>query len=275
MEEQQIQKEQKQKGKKSATLLLLLILLVTITVGFAVLSTTLYIKGSSAIAGGSWCVGPQCDETCTDAENPRCGIIECGDAQHPITCDIKDCKTHPDHCTCTDGKCAPDPIDCTTNPEKCTKPNCTPSDTETCVCPSATADPTYDRTKCIAEPQVWLDGETIYFDHTLEKPGDLFTFTTKYSNGGTLDAKVTGTNQALENTTAANYMTYGVTYEDGTAVAQDQSLNAGSSVKFKVTVAYKDNAPLPSEADLAAINVPNATGRNGAYSQFHVTYGQK
>ena len=270
MEEQQIQKEQKQKGKKSATLLLLLILLVTITVGFAVLSTTLYIKGSSAIAGGSWCVGPQCDETCTDAENPSCGIIECP-ANQP--CDIKDCKTHPDHCTCTDGKCAPDPIDCTTNPEKCTKPNCTPDPTtgETCECPTTG----YDKTKCIPEPQIWLDGDTVYFDHTLEKPGDLFTFTTKYSNGGTLDAKVTGTNQALENTTAANYMTYGVTYEDGTAVAADQVLSAGSSVKFKVNVKYKDDAPLPSEADLAAINVPNATGRNGAYSQFHVTYGQK
>ena len=70
-------------------------------------------------------------------------------------------------------------------------------------------------------------------------------------------------------------MTYGVTYKNGSAVAVGNELLAGATAEFKVTVTYKDDAPLPSEEDLAAINVANETGRNGAYSQFQVTYGQK
>lgn len=262
--------EQKQRGRKSATLLLLLILLVTITVGFAVLSTTLAIKGSSSIKGDTtWCVGPECNSQCKDAENPACGIIECPDEEN---CQIIDCNEHEDHCTCANGMCAPDPIDCDTTPAKCMKPNCTVTATETCVCTDNATQ------KCIPDPQLWMDGNTVYFEHTLQKPGDVFTFKTKYTNGGTLDAEVesVSSNPGFTSTTAKKFMTYAVAYDNDTAIAAGQALNAGDSVKYKVTVSYRsDVEELPTAAELAEINGTNTIGRNGAYSSFEVNYKQK
>ena len=261
---EQISQEQSQRGRKSATLLLLLILLVTITVGFAVLSTSLNIKGSSAIAGGNdWCVGPQCNEQCTDAENPTCGIITCPEEEK---CIISDCNTHPDHCTCdqSTGMCTPRPVDCTQEPDK--------SDSTKCKCNASTG-------VCIENPEIWMVGDTIYFHHTLEKPGDVFTFNTKYTNGGSIDAKVqsftaNGTN--FENTTARKFLTYAVTYSDDTAITANDELAAGAAATYKVTVAYKsDIDALPTTEELAEINQSNATGYAGAYSSFQVTYQQK
>ena len=40
--------------KKKFNLIFLLVILLSVTVGFALLSTTLFIKGSSGIKGGSW-----------------------------------------------------------------------------------------------------------------------------------------------------------------------------------------------------------------------------
>ena len=268
MENQEQLKEQKQRGRKSASLLLLLILLVTITVGFAVLSTTLAIKGSSTIKGGTaWCVGPQCDDQCEDAENPSCGIIVCPASED---CEIVDCNTHPDHCTCdsVSNTCTPDPIDCSVTPEKCKKPNCTVTATEDCVC-------TASDTNCTPNPLIWMDGDTIYFDHTLEKPGDVFTFNAKYANTGDIDAKVKNLNKTEMNSTAQQYMTYSVTYDDDSAIAVGNELAAGASTYYKVTVAYKSTVTeLPDAATLALIN-ETASGRHGAYSSFEVNYEQK
>ena len=47
--------EQSRRAKKSASLLLLLILLVTVTVGFALLSTSLNIRGNSKRWKGCRC----------------------------------------------------------------------------------------------------------------------------------------------------------------------------------------------------------------------------
>ena len=275
MESKQIeqnQNEQKQRGRKSATLLLLLILLVTVTVGFAVLSTTLNIRGTSKIAGGGeWCVGPECDDTCHDAENKSCGIITCPEGEK---CDIVDCNAHPDHCTCdaTTEVCTPAPIDCDTTPAKCTKPNCTVTETETCACTDNSTQ------NCIPNPQIWMNGNTVYFDHTLEKPGDVFTFNTKYSNGGNIDAKVTNVSKSFLNTTAQKFMTYDVTYDDDSAINQNDELAAGATATYKVTVAYKSTVTvLPTPEELEAINGDgdSTTGRHGAFSSFEVNYGQK
>jgi len=258
---EQSSQEQSQRGRKSATLLLLLILLVTITVGFAVLSTSLNIKGSSAIADAEWCVGPQCNNQCTDAENANCGIITCPPEEH---CIITDCNTHPDHCTCdqSTGMCTPPPVDCTQDPDK--------SDPTKCTCNATTG-------TCIPNPDIWLVGDTVYFHHTLEKPRDVFTFNTKYTNGGNIDAKVSGfTANNFANTTANKFLSYSASYSDNTAITVDtDELASGASATFKVTVAYKDVEDLPTAAELAEINQMNETGYAGAYSSFQVTYAQK
>ena len=256
MESQEMQRQEKsQRGRKSASLLLLLILLVTVTVGFAVLSTTLNIKGESKIVG-EWCVGPECDSTCTDAEDPDCEIIECPASEK---CEITDCVTHPDHCTCEGGVSTPDPIDCTQNPDK--------SDPTKCNCNATSG-------VCTPVPQIWLDGNTVYFKHVLRQPTEVFTFNTKYTNGGTIDAKVQNVSKSALNATAQQFMTYDVTYADDTVIASDDALNAGTDAKFKVTVTYKDVTTLPTEAQLALIN-ETAQGHDGATSSFSVNYEQK
>ena len=253
MENKEVQRqEQSQRGRKSATLLLLLILLVTITVGFAVLSTSLKIKGTSTIKGG-WCVGIKCGG-CDNIETCQDPPIVCPTGEN---CVITDCDKNPSKCDCdaTSGECTMPEVDCTTNPEKCD-------------CDTTTG-------KCTPKPRIWLKGDTIYFDHTLEKPGDVFTFDATYTNGGDIDAAVKNIVKNDLNTTAQKFMTYDVTYSPSGAINDNDALNAGSSRTFKVTVAYKSTVTTaPTEAELAEIN-ETAQGHHGASSFFQVNYEQK
>ena len=121
---------------------------------------------------------------------------------------------------------------------------------------------------------IWLDGNTVYFKHLLVKPGDVFTFTTKYTNTGSINAKVASVTTSSLNATAQNFMTYNVTYADGSAVAAGDVLNAGASATFKGTVAYRsDVVNLPTAAEIALIN-ETSDGHTGATSLFTVTYEQ-
>ncbi len=121
---------------------------------------------------------------------------------------------------------------------------------------------------------IWTEGNIVYFKHLLTKPGDVFTFTAKFTNTGSIDAKVSAVYTSELNATAQNFMTYGVTYADGTAVTAGDSLAAGASATFKVTVAYKSGVTtLPTAAELALIN-ETANGHTGATSSFTVSYEQ-
>lgn len=121
---------------------------------------------------------------------------------------------------------------------------------------------------------IWLDGNTVYFKHILTKPGDVFTFTTKFTNTGSINAKISSVTTSSLNATAQNFMTYNVTYADGTTVSAGDTLNAGASATFKVTVAYRsDVTTLPTAAELALIN-ETSNGHTGATSLFTVNYEQ-
>ena len=121
---------------------------------------------------------------------------------------------------------------------------------------------------------IWLDGNTVYFKHVLTKPGDIFTFTTKFTNTGSINAKISSVTTSSLNATAQNFMTYNVTYADGTTVSTGDTLNAGASATFKVTVAYRsDVTTLPTAAELALIN-ETSNGHTGATSLFTVNYEQ-
>ena len=121
---------------------------------------------------------------------------------------------------------------------------------------------------------IWMDGNTVYFKHVLSVPGEVFNFNVKYTNNGSIDAKVANVTTSSLNATAQRFMTYNVTYADGSAINVGDSLNAGEEAEFKVTVAYKsDVTTLPTAEELALIN-ETADGHTGATSLFTVTYEQ-
>ena len=218
---QQVQQSQKSNnGKKTMVLILLLLLLMTVTVGYAVLSSSLNISGTSTIKNNTW------DIDVNDAD------IVCPSGE---VCTIN--PSNPETVTPDDGKVTP------TNP-----------------------DPT--------GAVIWMDGNTIYFKHILTVPGDVFTFNVTYRNNGTIDAKVSDVTTSSLNATAQNFMTYTVTYADGSAIQANDTLAAGQAATFKVTVAYKSTVTvLPTAAELALIN-ETSDGHTGATSLFTVNYEQ-
>ncbi len=206
------EEQKNQKGKQKAFLLLLLVLLLGITVGFATLSSTLNIIGTSTIKNSSW-------------------DIDVGDG------DIE----------CPQGEV------CTINPNN--PESLTPDDGTT------------------NGAIIWMDGDTIYFKHLLSVPNEVFEFTAKYTNNGTVPAKIASVTKSQLNTTAQSFLTYDVTYADDGVIAVGDTLAAGASVTFKVTVAYKNVSTLPTAEQLALINETGA-GKTGATSSFTVTYEQ-
>lgn len=122
---------------------------------------------------------------------------------------------------------------------------------------------------------IWLDGDTVYFKHILTKPGDTFTFNTKFANNGTIDAKIKNVSMPTFNQTQKDFTTYSVTYSDGSAVGEGDVLAAGSSATFKVTVSYKNVDALPTAEQLALINNGTLQGQTGMVSLFSVNYEQK
>ena len=216
--------------KRTVMLLLLLILLVTITVGFATLSVTLNINGTSTIKNSTWNVSI---DDGTD-------VIKCPNGE---VCTIN--PSNPNSITPDDGT-----------------PVCTnPSNPSTCTDPVGAV--------------IWMDGNTVYFKHVLTKPGVSFTFSTDFKNKGSIDAKLTNVTMNDLNATAKQFMTYTVTYADGTTPRSGDVLNAGQTATFKVTVTYKNSVTtLPTEAELALIN-ETSQGHTGATSLFTVSYEQK
>lgn len=259
-QQQQIQQQKPvKKDKKSILLLILLLVLVSITIGYAVLSTSFNVVGTSTIAG-KWCVGPKCgtgNSACDNISTCQNPPIECPNND----CIITDCDKNSALCNCdsNSGECAgPTAIDCTQNPDKSDSTKCTCDANETCK-PKA---------------QVWLIGDSIYFRHTLNKPGDVFTFDTTYINGGSIDAKLGSFTKSTLNETAQQFLTYEVKNADGSAIETNEPLNAGASHTYRVTVTYKDVQTLPTQAQLDLINEV-ASGHTGASSTFTANYVQK
>ena len=122
---------------------------------------------------------------------------------------------------------------------------------------------------------IWIEGDTIYFKHILSNPGDIFTFTVEFSNNGTLDAKISNVIKSGLNATAEKYLTYDVTYADGSTVKANDLLKCGEKLKFKVTIAYKNAVTvLPTQEELNLIN-EIFEGHTGATSLFTVEFVQK
>lgn len=91
--------------------------------------------------------------------------------------------------------------------------------------------------------------QEISYDVTFDTPGDIYEFTVDVVNGGRIDAMIESftskikvgdaAEQDVSASTLPSYLDYAVTYEDGTAIANNHLLAAGDTETIKVTVTFK------------------------------------
>lgn len=101
-------------------------------------------------------------------------------------------------------------------------------------------------------PTVISDSKTdISYSVNLAKPGDYYEFTVDVVNAGSIPAKVAA-EPTLSGLTDAQkqYITYTVTYDDGTAIAEGDRLGADHTKTVKVRVEFKK--------DIAADKLPTS-----------------
>ena len=118
-----------------------------------------------------------------------------------------------------------------------------------------------------ATPTIDVNGTAVSYTITLNEPGDFYEFTIDAVNSGTLDGMISSITSTLDNEeiiTLPDYLNYAVTYVDGTEVATNQLLAAGTSEKYKVRIEYK--------GDISADALPEAD--QVLHLSFGVTYVQ-
>lgn len=94
----------------------------------------------------------------------------------------------------------------------------------------------------------------VTFDSTLSVPGDYYEFTVDVVNSGSINAML---DSSITNTVLTDeqkkYLTYSVTYNDGTEIKENDGIHAGKSVKIKVRVEFKkdiSDSDLPKTEDI-------------------------
>ena len=90
----------------------------------------------------------------------------------------------------------------------------------------------------------------ITYSVNLNVPGDFYEFTVDATNGGKIDAMVDDVNENVLTQEQQKYLSYSVTYNDGTKIKKYDRLNSGETKKFKVRLEYRtdiDVADLPKE----------------------------
>lgn len=165
-------KNERNKKHWSLVICAILLLLIGISIGYAALSTTLSIKGTSTIGKATW--------------------------------DI-----HFENVNTTSGSVA------------------------------ATTAPTAPATGTAA----------ITYSVYLTEPGDYYEFTVDVKSSGTIDAKL-GSDPIIAGVSTAQdvYTNYSVTYEDGSSINAEDTLNTGETKTIKVRVEY--------DFDIASSDLP-------------------
>ena len=113
----------------------------------------------------------------------------------------------------------------------------------------------------------------VKFNTTLPMPGDYYEFTVTVKNGGSIPAMITETGSSTELTTAQKkYMTYDVTYADGSEIKVGDAIRANSSITIKVKVSYKKDV---AEADLPTTDTTFSSSYTMKYEQADSTANYK
>lgn len=95
------------------------------------------------------------------------------------------------------------------------------------------------------------------FEITLNSPGDFYEFTVDAVNAGSIDGMISNIAKkyyeadGITETTLPSYLTFTVTYRDGISVATNHLLEAGSTERYKIRVAYSrdiEEEDLPQSA---------------------------
>ena len=89
---------------------------------------------------------------------------------------------------------------------------------------------------------------------SLDKPGDFYEFTVDAVNDGTIDAMIESITMTTVDTDVAKYLNYIATYDDGTALVQNDLLEAKDIATYKIRVEYKKDI-LASDLNENSINL--------------------
>ena len=122
----------------------------------------------------------------------------------------------------------------------------------------------------VSKPEIQSDTTKISeFDVSFSKPGDSVSYTFDVKNVGDYNAKVssvtvptptctgTGDNATNDASNVCKYLTYTLTYSDGSEIKADDALNADASKTLKLTLTYnsKLNGTDISDEELPVANV--------------------
>ena len=102
---------------------------------------------------------------------------------------------------------------------------------------------------------------SIDYTVTLDKPGDFYEFTVDAVNNGTIDAMIQNVNMTSLDTDVEKYLSYTATYLDGTALTQNDVLEADNYATYKVRVEFKKNISA-SDLDEEGVNLTLSFGVN-------------
>jgi hypothetical protein len=128
----------------------------------------------------------------------------------------------------------------------------------------------------VTAPQIQTDTIKISeFNVSFSKPGDSVSYTFDVKNEGDYNAKVssitvptptctgTGANATTDASNVCKYLTYTLTYSDGTAINENDALNAGAKKTLKLSLSYNNSVngtPISdSELPASTVNISNLT----------------
>ena len=95
-----------------------------------------------------------------------------------------------------------------------------------------------------------IQASSLNFQVSLYKPGDKVTYTVDIKNGGTIDAVLNSISLTGLDTAKSNSLNYTVTYSDGSAIKEGDTLNIGASRTIKITVEFDSSATSIPESDV-------------------------
>ncbi|MBR3116617.1 MAG: hypothetical protein IKF36_01930 [Bacilli bacterium] len=101
--------------------------------------------------------------------------------------------------------------------------------------------------QAVTDAHILSSKTDIAYEIILTKPGQYYAFSVDIKNEGNLDAKVYESVKTGLSSMQTKYLTYDVTYNDGTPISVDDVLEAGTRKKINVIVKFNDDA---SEDDL-------------------------
>ena len=99
----------------------------------------------------------------------------------------------------------------------------------------------------VTAPTIDSARTTVAYSVILPTPGTYYEFTVDAVNSGTLDAMVESIDSKLNGstiTTLPEYLSYTVTYFDGTPLVVNHELKASTQEKYKVKIKYRDDITL-------------------------------